>query len=152
MIQRIQSVYLLLAAVAVVVAMCISVGSFVEADGITTHVLKPLGITYADGGFQSTWGLLCLLILSAVIAVTTIFLFRNRMLQIRMTVFNGVLLIGYYIAAAFFIFSLKDAIGDVSFRLGLGLALPAVSIILCYLAFRGIFRDEVMVRAADRLR
>ena len=105
MIQRIQSVYLLLAAVAVVVAMCISIGSYVEADGITTHVLKPLGISFADGGFQSTWGLLCLLILSAVIAVTTIFLYRNRMLQIRMTVFNAILLIGYYIAAAVFIFA-----------------------------------------------
>lgn len=152
MIQRIQSVYLLLAAVAVVVAMCISIGSYVEADGITTHVLKPLGISFANGEFQSTWGLLCLLVLSAVIAVTTIFMYHNRMLQIRMTVFNAILLIGYYIAAAVFIFALKDGIGDVGFRPGIGLALPAVSIILCYLAFRGIFRDEVMVKAADRLR
>ena len=151
MIQRIQSIYLLLAAVAVAIAMCITIGSYVEVDGIT-HVLKPLGISYANGEFQSTWGLFGLLFLSAVISIATIFLFRNRMLQIRMTIFNAVLLVGYYIAVAVFIFSLKGGMDDASFRPGIGLALPAVSIILCYLAFRGIFRDEVMVKAADRLR
>lgn len=152
MIQRIQSIYLLLAAVAVAIAMCITIGSYVEVDGITMHVLKPLGISYANGEFQSTWGLFGLLFLSAVISIATIFLFRNRMLQIRMTIFNAVLLVGYYIAVAVFIFSLKGGMDDASFRPGIGLALPAVSIILCYLAFRGIFRDEVIVKAADRLR
>ena len=152
MIQRIQSIYLLLAAVCVAITMCISVGSFIEADGITTHVLKPLGISYANGEYQSTWGLFGLLFLSAVISIATIFLFRNRMLQVRMTIFNALLLIGYYVVAAVFIFSLKGGLNDASFRPGIGLALPAVAIILCYLAFRGIYRDEIMVRAADRLR
>jgi len=152
MIQRIQSIYLLLATVAVVVAMCISVCSFVEADGLTTHVLQPLGITYANGEYQSTWGLFGLLLLSAVLSVSTIFLFRNRMLQVRMTIFNMVLLVGYYVVAAVFIFQIKGSLEGASFSPGIGLALPAVSIILCWLAFRAIYRDEVMVRAADRLR
>lgn len=152
MIQRIQSIYLLLAAVCVAIAMCIAVGSYVEADGITTHILKPLGISYSNGEYQSTWGLFGLLFLSAVISLATIFLYRNRMLQIRMTIFNALLLIGYYVVAAVFIFSLKGGLEDASFRPGIGLALPAVAIILFYLAFRGIYRDEIMVKAADRLR
>ena len=59
MIQRIQSVYLLLVTILLVVAICLPVGQFIGSDGIATHVFKPLGVTLADGSFQSTWG--CLL-------------------------------------------------------------------------------------------
>lgn len=151
MIQRIQSVYLLLVTVLLVVAICMPVGQFIGADGVTTHVFKPLGISMADGGYQSTWGLFGILLLSALIAFCTIFLFRNRMLQVRMTIFSSILLIGYYIAFCVFMFVLKSDL-DASFRLGWALCLPLISIILNYLAFRAIYRDEVMVKAADRLR
>ena len=79
MIQRIQSVYLLGVTVLLVVAMCMPVGLFIGADGITENVFKPLGVSMADGSFQSTWGLFGILLLSAIIAFCTIFLFRNRM-------------------------------------------------------------------------
>ena len=140
MIQRIQSVYLLLVTVLLVVAICMPVGQFIGADGVTAHVFKPLGVALADGGFQSTWGLF------------GIFLFRNRMLQIRMTIFSSILLIGYYIAFCVFMFILKGDLDATAFQLGWALCLPVVAIILNYLAFRAIYKDEVMVKAADRLR
>lgn len=152
MLQRIQSVYLLVVAILLVAALCMPVGSFIGADGITENVFKPLGLSMADGSFQSTWGLFGLLLLSAIIAFCTIFLFRNRMLQVRMTIFNSVLLVGYYIAFLVFMFVLKSDLEAMSFKLGWALCLPAVSIILNYLAFRAIYRDELMVKASDRLR
>ncbi|KAB4200027.1 DUF4293 domain-containing protein, partial [Bacteroides uniformis] len=105
-----------------------------------------------DGGFQSTWGLFGILLLSALVAFCTIFLFRNRMLQIRMTIFSSILLIGYYIAFCVFMFILKGDLDATAFQLGWALCLPVVAIILNYLAFRAIYKDEVMVKAADRLR
>ena len=152
MIQRIQSVYLLLVAILLVVALCLPVGQFIGPDGIAAHVFKPLGVTLADGNFQSTWGLFGILLLSAIIALCTIFLFRNRMLQVRMTVFGSLLLIGYYIAFFAFMFILKNDLNAMAFQLGWALCLPAVCIILNYLAFRAIYRDVLMVTAADRLR
>ena len=128
------------------------VGQFIGPDGIAAHVFKPLGVTLADGNFQSTWGLFGILLLSAIIALCTIFLFRNRMLQVRMTVFGSLLLIGYYIAFFAFMFILKNDLNAMAFQLGWALCLPAVCIILNYLAFRAIYRDELMVKAADRLR
>ena len=148
MIQRIQSVYLLLVTILLVVAICMPVGQFIGADGVTAHVFKPLGVALADGGFQSTWGLFGILLLSALVAFCTIFLFRNRMLQIRMTIFSSILLIGYYIAFCV----LKGDLDAMTFQLGWALCLPVVAIILNYLAFRAIYKDEVMVKAADRLR
>lgn len=152
MIQRIQSVYLLLAAVLLVVALFMPVGQFIASDGVTAYVFKPLGVTLADGTFQSTWGLFGILLLSAIIAVCTIFLFRNRMLQVRMTIFSSLLLIGYYVAFFVFMYVLKGELEASTFRLGWALCLPAVCIILNYLSFRAIYRDELMVKAADRLR
>lgn len=152
MIQRIQSVYLLLVAVLLVVAMCMPVGYYMAADGFTEMPLAPLGLNLPDGGVQSTWALFGLLLLSAVVATATIFLFKNRMLQVRMTIFNSILIIGYYIVCAIFIFVLKGNLDDASFRMGWALCLPLVAVILNYLAFRSIMADELMVRAADRLR
>ncbi|MDE5759507.1 DUF4293 domain-containing protein [Bacteroides sp.] len=151
MIQRIQSVYLLLVTVLLVMAMCMPIGQFIGADGVTAYLFKPLGVNLADGEFQSTWGLFGILLLGAVIALCSIFLYRNRMLQVRMTIFGSLLLVGYYIAFFVFMFVLKDEL-DASFQLGWALCLPLVAIILNYLAFRGIYRDELMVKAADRLR
>lgn len=152
MIQRIQSVYLLLVTILLVVAICLPVGQYIGTDGVTTHIFKPLGVTLADGTFQSTWGLFGILLLSAIIAFCTIFLFRNRMLQVRMTIFSSLLLIGYYIAFFVFMFMLKSDLDAMNFQLGWALCLPVVCIILNYLAFRAIYRDELMVKAADRLR
>jgi len=130
----------------------VPVGQFIASDGVTAYIFKPLGVTLTEDTFQSTWGLFGILFLSAVVAFCTIFLFRNRMLQVRMTVFNSILLIGYYAAFFVFMFMLKDDLDAMTFQLGWALCLPAISIILNYLSFRAIYRDEVMVKAADRLR
>lgn len=152
MIQRIQSVYLLIVTGLLAAAMCLPMGRFVAMDGVTEYAFKPLGVALADNAFQSTWGLFGILFLSAVVAFCTIFLFRNRMLQVRMTVFNSILLIGYYVAFFVFMYMLKNDMDTMSFQLNWSLCLPAVSIILNYLAFRGIYRDELMVKAADSFR
>lgn len=151
MIQRIQSVYWLVITILLVVTMLSPVGFFTPAGGTFDDVLKPMGLTMADGGYQSTWGLFGILLLNAVVSLATIFLYRNRMLQVRMSVFSALLQIGYYIAVGVFIYMLQSDL-EATFRPGWALALPLVCIILNYLAFRATYADEVMVRAADRLR
>ena len=151
MIQRIQSVYWLVITALLVVTMLSPVGFFTQAGGAFDDVLKPLGLTMADGSYQTTWGLFGILLLNAVVSLSTIFLFRNRMLQVRMSVFSALLQVGYYVAVGVFIYMLQSDL-EANFRPGWALALPFVCIILNYLAFRATYADEVMVRAADRLR
>ena len=166
MIQRIQSFYLLIVTGLLITAMCLPMGYFIDTTG--EHPFKALGID-VNGIFQSTWGIFGFLMLSALVAFATIFLYKNRMLQIRMSIFNSLLLVGYYIAFIAFYFALKsDAnlfrIGtlitfifmlkddSMTFSASWTLCLPFVAIILNWLAIRAIGRDEVMVKAADRLR
>lgn len=151
MIQRIQSIYLLLAAISLVVSLCIPIGYYVNEEGIVMGVFKSLGVTTSDNTFISTWGLFALSLLSALIQVCTIFLFRNRILQIRMSIFSMLVIVGYYIAFLVFTSVLKEKF-DATFQLGWSLCLPLISIILTWLAFHAIRHDEELVKATDRLR
>ncbi len=151
MLQRIQTVYLLVVTVLLIITMCQPVGSFVAGDGSIYNFMS-YGIVFPDGATSSSsWGMLALLILSAIVSSGTIFMFKNRILQIRMTVFNSIILIGYYITFVVFMFVLKGKL-EASYQLSWALALPLVCIILNYLAIRAIGKDEFMVKAADRLR
>lgn len=149
MIQRIQSVYLLVVTILLVVCLCFPVGSYISAD-YSVSTFTNLCITAPDGVKDySPWALFAILLISAALAFVTIFLFKKRMLQIRLTIFNTVLLLGYYgILAAFILMSeTKD-----TFSVSWTVCLPVVSIILNWLAIRAIGKDEVLVKAYDRLR
>ena len=50
MIQRIQSVYLLLVTILLVVAICLPVGQFIGSDGIATHI--PVPYPYAASSYD----------------------------------------------------------------------------------------------------
>lgn len=149
MIQRIQTVYLLLVVGLLIAGMCLPLGYFTDAEAVT-YTFSSLGINAGDA-FQSSWGLFAILLLSSFVALATIFLYKNRMLQIRMTIFNTILLIGFYLAFIAFYFIIKGDL-EATFRIHWALCLPLVAIILNYLAIRAIGRDEVLVKAADRLR
>lgn len=149
MIQRIQTVYLLLVTGLLIASMCLPVGYFIGADALL-QAFKPLGVEFG-GVFNSTWGMFGILLLSSIIALATTFLFKNRMLQIRMSIFNSVLLVGYYLTFIAFLIVLKGDL-NATYQLAWSLCLPLVAIIVNVLAIRAIGRDEVMVKAADRLR
>lgn len=149
MIQRIQSVYLLIVTVLLVIAMCLPVGNLIGLEG--NLIFKNFGVYGEQISDNSTWGMFIILLLSSLISFATIFLYKNRMLQIRMSIFNTILLIGYYITfIAFMVILQKRYLA--SFHLSWGLCLPLITIIFNYLAIRAIGKDEVLVKATDRLR
>ena len=149
MIQRIQSVYLLVVTILMVVCMCSPVGSIIA----NTQEISEFGnlcITLPDGTKDyAPWALFVILLVVAVLSFGTIFLFKKRMLQIRLTIFSSVVLVGYYLALVAYIFMLAE---NTSFTPSWTICLPFVGIILNWLAIRGIGADEALVKAYDRLR
>ena len=149
MIQRIQTVYLFFVAVVLIVCMCMPVSFFIGPEQIVSKMTN-LAIVAQDGSVNyAPWALFVILLVSAALALFTIFLFKKRMLQIRLTVFSTILLIGYYITLGVFIYMLK---GDAHFRVALGACLPFIAIVLNWLAIRAIGKDEMLVKAYERLR
>lgn len=150
MIQRIQSVYLLVVTILIIICLCSPVGSYIGSD-YSVSALTNLCLTMADGTKDyAPWALFVILLVVAVLAFGTIFLFKKRMLQIRLTIFSTILLIGYYATLVTFIFMLKEE--SMTFSPSWTVCLPLVAIILNWLAIRAIGKDEVLVKAYDRLR
>lgn len=152
MIQRIQSMYLLIVTALLALASFKPFGYFLSNDNISKIPFTPQGIIGLDTQVEHTWGLIALLLLATIISLATIFLYKNRMLQIRMSIFNILVLIGYYVSMGVFLFfSLSDGMID-RFNISWAISLPLISIILLILAIRGIGADEALVKATERLR
>ena len=149
MIQRIQSVYLLAVTILMIVCMCSPVGSII-ANTQEISELGNLAVTFPDGTKDyAPWALFAILLIVALLSFGTIFLFKKRMLQIRLTIFSSVMLRGYYLTLVATIFMLAD---ETSFTPSWSICLPFVGIVLNWLAIRGIGADEALVKAYDRLR
>lgn len=149
MIQRIQTVYLLVVVGLLITSMCFPLGYFTDAEALT-YRFTAKEITMANTS-QPTWGLFAILLLNSIVALATVFLYKNRKLQKRMIVFNSILLIGFYVVFGVFYYVLRNDLNAV-FSMNWPLCLPLVCILLNYLAIRGINHDEALVKAVDRLR
>ncbi|WP_298645964.1 DUF4293 domain-containing protein [uncultured Proteiniphilum sp.] len=150
MLQRIQSVFLLLASAAMLIAAATPLAVFLyNAD---QAVFEAMGV-YLNGQLNdSTWGLFVIGAASSIVALFTIFLYKNRMLQIRLSIFNIILMIGFYLYFGFIVYQLYS-VEDLRFqKVGVGIIMPVIAIILTFLAIRRIGADEVLVRSLNRLR
>ncbi|MGN1230174.1 MAG: DUF4293 domain-containing protein [Prevotella sp.] len=152
MIQRKQTIFLLLALIASVVCLCVSIGTF-DVDGLHTVREYNLWLVDAEGQHRfDCWPLFAILLPSSALSCYTIFLYHNRRVQAKMCMFNIFLLIGWYIVYAVYSNVLGGASSGVSFQIEFGGALPALAIAFVFLAYKGIMADERLVRAADRIR
>ena len=156
MLQRIQTLYLLIVVVAMSLTLFLPSMRAISPEGID-YALSTLRGFYPveQGGFHLSGVTMWLTITNIVIlliALFTIFMYKWRIIQIRFSIFNMVLLIGYY---AIFFFTrnviLQQNTMD-STTFSWPIILPLISAILTYLALRAIGKDEALVRSLDRLR
>lgn len=150
MLQRIQSVFLLLASATMLIASVTPLATFLyNAD---QAVFEAMGIYLGGEINSSTWGLFVIGAASSVLALLTIFLYKNRMLQIRISIFNIILMIGFYLYFGFIVYKLYSVESLQFQKIGIGIIMPVIAIILTLLAIRKIGADEVLVRSLNRLR
>jgi hypothetical protein len=147
MIQRIQTVYLLLTAILLGLIFIIPVADIKTAE--TLYRFDILGIHKAEELVMNGWPLMLFLSLVIIVHLATIFLYKKRIIQVRMLIIAIILLLGLF--SAFFWFGYMGFRGaTVGFKLTI--AIPIVSIILDYLAIKAIAKDEALVRSLNRIR
>lgn len=155
MIQRIQTVYLLLAAALMSLTLFLPLATIWQ--GGNEIIIKAW---FADGtvGFKAPLPLYLGIILSVATALplVTIFLYKKRMAQIRLCVSEIVLLLGSVAFIALYCYRLCEVLAermtDLNFTLGFASLMPFVAIFFVVLAIRGIAKDEALVRSLDRIR
>ncbi|MBT8252353.1 MAG: DUF4293 domain-containing protein [Flavobacteriaceae bacterium] len=136
MIQRIQSIYLLLTA-------GISGGLI-----FVFHLWKTLENTLFFAKDEILY--FGLFLASAVLALGTIFLYKNRKLQFvlgRLNIILNLILLGLFVYRSLNL----SGETDVSEK-GIGILIPIFSIVFLVLANKAIKKDEDLVKSVDRLR
>lgn len=152
MIQRIQSLYLL--AITALMATAIFTPLAYFAAGSEEYLLYAFSLKGA-GLSHSTIYMGVVVALAAIIPFVTIFLFKNRMLQIRLCAVELVLLIGSIIFMAIYYYLSNRMFSQLEFHMQgfrIAIVFPLVALVLDYLAMRAIFHDEMLVRSLDRIR
>ena len=136
MIQRIQSVWLLLASACAFVSFKFSYYSGTNAKGLSPYELK------ANENF--------LLVITTVavgaLALFTIFLFKKRGLQLRLCV------LGILLDALLIFLYYREVKTFTQGTYSLTAILHSIIVISFFLAARGIYKDDKVVKDSDRLR
>lgn len=150
MIQRIQSIYLLLAGIIPAFAFCLPLVCF--GNGEHDFNMTAGNIHSETGEIISyTWGVIFFTILCIALPLIAIFQYRNRILQIKLANAQIVCLLLLYITAGTYAYVFTGH-ENASIQSVLGFLLPLFSLIFTILGRRAICRDEALVRAADRIR
>lgn len=154
MLQRIQTLQLLVVVALTGLSLWLPIACFIP--GTELYTLTAFGVRDAAGVVvQPALYLGILLSVACLVPLVTIFLYKHRLLQIRLCAVELVLLLGteammliyYFLCSRYFgghepyIEQMKVAIG-----------FPLVCLIFDFLALRAIFRDEKLVRSLDRIR
>ncbi|MCC2545795.1 DUF4293 domain-containing protein [Hymenobacter sp. BT175] len=158
MIQRIQSVFLLLLALAMISVAFLPIWSKLDPlTGEHLHLtafqlLRGTG-TAAGQQVQLTWPIGALAIASSLVALYEIFQFRNRFLQLKLGLVNLFLIVAT-LGSSFYYSNLAEPMLNIKVpgEFEAGFYLPTLALLLNVLANRFIRRDEQLVRSMDRLR
>ncbi|GAB3331094.1 DUF4293 domain-containing protein [Hymenobacter humi] len=157
MIQRIQSVFLLLLALAMLSVLALPLWH--KVDGLTSQELTLSAFGFAAKGLTlpastgPVWVIGLLAGASAAVAFYEIFQFRSRGKQLLLGSIN-LLLITATLGAAFYFSNQGEQLLNLKLegQFLAGFYLPTLALLLNLLANRFIRRDEQLVRSADRLR
>lgn len=156
MIQRIQTLYLLISGLLMLVPLFWPLLAIVVPDLGAVYEMGSAGVESPNGDAEliyPAWALFGLNILIVLLSYVAIFLYRRRMLQMRVTMFNLILKAGFYALLIVYVLNFQgtlDAVSEISIRAWV--AVPLVCMILDYLAHRGIAIDDRTIRYMDRLR
>lgn len=178
MLQRIQTIYMSLAVVAMAACFLFPIATFdttmpsldlpVEgelrmvpqaASNIQEQMLNGEPVFITQQGFINVWPLVALLVLAALTTVVSVFMYKNRVRQMRFVMLPFLLCaIDFFLifiwAVDTFVKNATTPLSctEVHVTYGVGTWAVAVAMVLLYLAHRAIKKDEAKVRAADRLR
>ena len=147
MIQRIQTVYIFISAILIASLLKLKFADLSLNNELFTFVAK--GVFSGEELIFNGLAIFILIPIVALLHFIVIFLYKKRILQIRILVFSVVLLLGLF--GLFFYYTYVGISGaKVAFKIPV--VFPIVAVILDYLAIRGIGKDEALIRSLNRIR
>ncbi|MBN2395795.1 MAG: DUF4293 domain-containing protein [Candidatus Atribacteria bacterium] len=152
MIQRIQTVYLLLSLILIGLMAWLPLGEITANGDIFSFGIMGVNNSQTGELIVNGWPLLAMLAIIELVQLAIIFGYKNRVRQMRFATFNILLMLGLFVVGFIFVRSSLNTIGDGAYGFKIAMSFPFVAIILNYLAIRAIGKDEALVRSIDRIR
>jgi hypothetical protein len=155
MLQRIQSIYLLLASLAIFALFLFPLAHNVYIDNKPVTIMVTGVYQDVNGAQTHTQFFVALTVVAVIVALLPliiIFLYKNRKQQIALSYSVLLVIIGFSYWMAQTVKSKMGAIVLDTSNWGIGLFLSSISIIFLLLTVSAIKRDEKLVKSADRLR
>ena len=155
MIQRIQTIYLLLVAGLFIALLFLPFAVIQSGDVLYRFQVSGLhSTTMQTELIYPAWSLMAIAAIIVLLSFIIIFTYKKRVLQIRMCIYNALLMIGFCALAGFYIwqFSKAPELTGMKINFSFWASFPIVALVLNYLAIRNIGADETMVRSLERLR
>jgi hypothetical protein len=154
MIQRKQSLYLLVAALILATLIFIPLGTLHNVKG-AVFTFKSTGLYLIENNAEklsaSAWPILALLFVSFALIVFTIFQFKKRPLQMNLCMGICLIILALIGTLAYYLMRFIEKFGASMHKPYL-LLLPIVAFILVAMAYKRIKKDEDLVRSVDRIR
>ncbi len=156
MIQRKQTIFLLLVIIASAVSFFFPLAEFIGVkDSIVLYIQKAHSLV-PDSPFNHS-GYFSLPLLSAtgfiiLFSLIAIFLYKNRKSQlqiIKVCILVEIIMIGLFFF--YYVSSLEKLTGGTA-EYETAVFMPLISLVFLVLAYRGVLQDEKLIRSADRLR
>jgi len=156
MIQRIQSLYLFIALLAVASMLLFPIAAF-NLDSPEFYVLDAAGLKNSLGeivNVSANWSVHIVIILTALVILFALLKYKNRGLQLKLLRLSYLLLAGILVGLYFLIRKNAEASGleQIDMQYGPSYFMPVVAILLVFMAQRGIKKDDELVKSLDRLR
>ena len=154
MIQRIQSVFLLASSLLFFLMINNPLAQIVTEEGL----LLELNYMHLQADQTepftpiSVWPLSILLFTVMILGVVTIFLFKKRTLQMRLCMFNILLIFGLIGMIYFYAKFARIGVERTETLLLWPIVIPFISAVLSYLALKAIQKDDAVVKSWERLR
>lgn len=152
MLQRIQTLYVLLAFAITAALFSMDLAQFANETGLFRLTADGIYTIDADNRLvMPTQALTILLVVAELLLLVIIFLYRKRILQIRLCGMSLGLLIGLSVMIYYFGKTASKELGaELSFSWAI--VLPLIAMVFVFLAIKAIGRDEALVRSIDRIR
>lgn len=156
MIQRIQTIYLLVAAIIPIILLFIPIGTLTSELGFYTYT--PFNVKWINTNdvIISTVYNALLLMVSTLLSLITILFYKKRKLQIRMININMIVILGalftmFYIYPKM-VFTKYQILENTFLDFNTAILITLFTAAGLYLAKRAILKDEALVKSTERLR
>ncbi len=163
MIQRIQTLYLFIAALLMGLMLAMPLIQFTGINGAESEEFLLTACSFKSDATDAVESVTLgntlimgiVIIAAALLPFVTIFLYKKRMLQYRLCLSEIVLSVGVLILLGYYIFvamGVLEGYDDSMFSFRPAAFFPIPAIFFVWLAMRGIIKDARLIKSLDRIR